>query len=177
MGLADFTNLVLEFVRAHPNWASAIVFVLAFGESLAFVSLVLPFWAMLVGIGAIIAAANPLIFWSIVASAATGAALGDWLSYWLGYHYHEQIQQMWPLKNHPKLIENGRSFFKRWGVWAIVFGRFSGPLRASVPIVAGTIEMPWLRFQIANWGSAFLWAYVLLAPGSVGMKWWLDRLG
>jgi len=84
---------------------------------------------------------------------------------------------MWPLKNHPKLIENGRMFFKRWGVWAIVFGRFSGPLRASVPIVAGTIEMPWLRFQIANWGSAFLWAYALLAPGSAGMKLWLDRLG
>jgi membrane protein DedA with SNARE-associated domain len=177
MGLADITNVVLEFVRAHPNWAAAIVFILAFGESLAFVSLVLPFWAMLIGIGAIVAAANPLIFWSIVTSAATGAALGDWLSYWLGYHYHEQIQQMWPLKNHPKLIENGRTFFKRWGVWAIVLGRFSGPLRASVPIVAGIIEMPWLRFQIANWGSAFLWAYVLLAPGSAGMKWWLDRLG
>lgn len=177
MGLAEITNTVLEFVRAHPNWASAIVFILAFGGSLAFVSLVLPFWAMLVGIGAIIGAANPLIFWSIVAAAATGAALGDWLSYWLGYHYHEQIQKMWPLKNHPKLIENGRAFFKRWGVWAIVLGRFSGPLRASVPIVAGIIEMPWLRFQIANWGSAFLWAYVLLAPGSAGMKWWLDRLG
>ena len=177
MGLANITNVVLETVRAHPNWASAIVFILAFGESLAFVSLILPFWAMLVGIGAIVAAANPLIFWSIVTSAAIGAALGDWLSYWLGYHYHEQIQQMWPLKNHPKLIENGRSFFKRWGVWAIVFGRFSGPLRASVPIVAGIIEMPWLRFQIANWSSAFLWAYVLVAPGSAGMKWWLDRLG
>ena len=177
MGLAEISNAVLEFVRAHPNWASAIVFILAFGESLAFVSLILPFWAMLVGIGAIIAAADPLIFWSIVAAAATGAALGDWLSYWLGLHYHEQIQAMWPLKNHPKLIENGRMFFKRWGVWAIVFGRFSGPLRASVPIVAGTIEMPWLRFQIANWGSAFLWAYALLAPGSAGMKLWLDRLG
>jgi membrane protein DedA with SNARE-associated domain len=160
MGLAEISNVVLEFVRAHPNWASAIVFILAFGESLA-----------------LVAAANPLIFWSIVASAATGAALGDWVSYWLGYHYHEQIQKMWPLKNHPKLIENGRAFFKRWGVWAIVLGRFSGPLRASVPIVAGIIEMPWLRFQIANWGSAFLWAYVLLAPGSAGMKWWLDRLG
>ena len=60
MGLAEITNTVLEFVRAHPNWASAIVFILAFGESLAFVSLVLPFWAMLVGIGAIIGAANPV---------------------------------------------------------------------------------------------------------------------
>ena len=163
MGLSDITNVVQEFVRAHPNWASAIVFILAFGESLAFVSLVLPFWAMLVGIGAIVAAANPLIFWSIVTSAATGAALSDWLSYWLGYHYHEQIQKMWPLKNHPKLIENGRAFFKRWGVWAIVLGRFSGPLRASVPLVAGIFEMPYWRFQFANFASAFVWAAMLLS--------------
>jgi membrane protein DedA with SNARE-associated domain len=45
-------------------------------------------------------------------------------------------------------------FFKRWGAWAIVIGRFLGPLRASVPIVAGITEMPQVRFQIANWTSA-----------------------
>ena len=55
---------------------------------------------MLVVIGPIIAVADPFIFWTIVAAAGIGAALGDWLSYWIGYHYHAQIQQMWPLKNH-----------------------------------------------------------------------------
>ena len=174
-GLTEFTNTLLDFVRLHPNWAALIVFVLAFGESLAFVSLILPFWAMLVGIGTIVGAADPLIFWTIVTAAAIGAALGDWLSYWLGFHYHEKIQAMWPLKDHPKLLENGHKFFRRWGVWAVVIGRFSGPLRASVPIVAGITEMPWLRFQIANWSSAFLWAFVLLSPGTFGMKWWLGH--
>ena len=177
MGFAEYTNIVLDFVRQHPNWSVLIVFVLAFGESLAFVSLVLPFWLMLVGIGMIVGAAHPLIFWLVVAAAAIGAALGDWLSYWLGWHYHTQIQQMWPLKNHPNLIKKGHEFFRRWGVWAVVIGRFSGPLRASVPIVAGIIEMPWLKFQIANWGSAALWAVVLLSPGAYGMQWWLERLG
>ena len=176
MGFAEYTNLVLDFVRQHPNWAALIVFVLAFGESLAFVSLILPFWAMLVGIGSVIGAANPLLFWTIVSAAAIGAALGDWLSYWLGYHYHAQIQQMWPLNKYPKLIENGHRFFERFGVWAVVLGRFSGPLRASIPIVAGITEMPWLRFQIANWGSAFLWAGVLLSPGTFGMDWWLKQI-
>jgi membrane protein DedA with SNARE-associated domain len=173
-GLTEFTNTVLDFVRLHHNWAALIVFVLAFGESLAFVSLILPFWAMLVGIGTIIGAADPLIFWAIVTAAAVGAALGDWLSYWLGFHYHAQIQKMWPLKDHPKLIANGHKFFRRWGVWAVVIGRFSGPLRASVPIVAGIIEMPWLRFQLANWSSAFLWAFVLLSPGTFAIQWWKE---
>jgi membrane protein DedA with SNARE-associated domain len=177
MGLAEITNVVLDFVRQNPNLAAFIVFGLAFGESLAFVSLVLPFWAMLIGIGSIIGAANPVIFWTIVAAAAVGAALGDWVSYWLGYHYHEQIQNMWPLKKHPTLVERGKAFFKRWGGWAIVLGRFSGPLRASVPIAAGIAQMPSLMFQLANWSSAFLWAFVLLSPGTYGMKWWMERLG
>jgi membrane protein DedA with SNARE-associated domain len=84
---------------------------------------------------------------------------------------------MWPLRNHPNLLEQGRVFFKRWGVWAIVIGRFSGPLRASVPIVAGSIEMPWLRFQLANWSSAFLWAAALLSPGTFAGRWLLDHGG
>jgi len=80
MGFADITNAVLEFVRQHPNWAAFVVFALSFGESLPFISLILPYWAVLVGIGTIIAVADPLIFWTIVAAAAIGAALGDWLS-------------------------------------------------------------------------------------------------
>jgi len=175
MPFAEYTNIVLDFVRAHPNWAAFIVFGLAFGESLAFVSLIFPFWSILFfGIGPLLGTADALNFWIIVSAAAAGAALGDWVSYWLGYHYHEQLQGMWPLSKYPKLIENGRKFFKGWGAWAIVFGRFSGPLRASVPIAAGIAQMPQLLFQIANWGSAFLWSFVLLSPGTFGMKWWLE---
>jgi len=176
MAFAEFTNAVLEYARQHPNWAALIVFALAFGESLPFVSLIFPFWAMLVGIGAIIGAADPLMFWMIVAAAGIGAALGDWFSYWLGYRYHEQVENLWPLKNHPRLLDKGRAFFKRWGVWAIVLARFSGPLRASVPIVAGIAQMPAFHFQIANWTSAFLWAFVLLSPGTWGVKWLLEYL-
>jgi membrane protein DedA with SNARE-associated domain len=177
MSLAEYTDAIKEFVANHREWAAPIVFVLAFGESLAFVSLILPFWGILIAIGALMGASDALSFWGILLAAAVGAALGDWLSYWLGYHYHEQIQRMWPLNKYPDLIPKGQAFFKKWGAWAIVLGRFTGPLRASVPIVAGIAQMPQARFQIANWSSALLWAYVLLAPTSMGVRWWLDRLG
>jgi membrane protein DedA with SNARE-associated domain len=74
---------------------------------------------------------------------------------------------MWPLRNYPDLIPKGHAFFEKWGAWAIVLGRFSGPLRASVPLVAGIVEMPRATFQLANWSSAFLWAFVLLMFGDV----------
>jgi membrane protein DedA with SNARE-associated domain len=178
MGLAYYTGVIVDFVREHPNWTAAIVCALAFGESLAFVSLILPFWGIMVfGIGPLLAAVDALRFSAIIAAAAIGAALGDWLSYWIGYHYHERVQGVWPLKSHPRLLEQGRAFFKRWGVWAIILGRFSGPLRASVPIVAGSVEMPWLKFQLANWSSAFVWSAALLSPGTLAGKWLLEHGG
>ena len=41
------TDALLTFVRAHQVLAIPAVFVLAFGESLAFISLVLPFFTIL----------------------------------------------------------------------------------------------------------------------------------
>ena len=179
MGLDGYADVILAFVREHKAWAGPTVFVLAFGESLAFISLILPFWAILVGIGTLIGASGGLDFWYILTMAAVGAALGDWFSYWLGYHYHEPIARMWPLKNYPDLLPKGHAFFEKWGAWAVVLGRFSGPLRASVPLVAGIVAMPRVKFQIANWSSAFLWAFVLLAFGDIAgqsfnwlRQWW-----
>ena len=74
---------------------------------------------------------------------------------------------MWPLSKHPNLIPKGEAFVEKWGALAIFIGRFSGPLRASVPIVAGIFAMPFWRFQFANFTSAFLWAAVLLTLGDV----------
>ncbi len=156
---------IVHFAHAHRAWAPLIVGVLAFGESLAFISLVLPFFAILVGIGALIGTAGSVDFWTVLFAAAVGAALGDWLSYWLGRNYHTEIARIWPLRNYPELLPRGQQFFERWGVWAIVLGRFSGPLRASIPIVAGAVRMPPVLFQIANWSSALLWAAVLLTVG------------
>ena len=63
---------------------------------------------------------------------------------------------------------------KKWGVLGIFIGRFFGPLRASVPLVAGIFAMPYWNFQIANFTSAFVWAGVLLTLGDVAamvVKW------
>jgi membrane protein DedA with SNARE-associated domain len=48
---------------------------------------------------------------------------------------------------------------------AVFIGRFFGPLRASVPVAAGVLRMPYWTFQIANFCSAFVWAGVLLSIG------------
>ena len=51
-----YSQQILEFIRVNQAWAPPIVMLLAFGESLAFISLLIPAWAALVGIGALISA-------------------------------------------------------------------------------------------------------------------------
>jgi membrane protein DedA with SNARE-associated domain len=167
--LEAYADQIVEFVRVHHVWAAPVVFVLAFGESLAFISLFLPAWAALIGIGTLIMAGG-LDFWSVWVAASIGAALGDWLSYWIGRKLEHAVQHIWPLSKHPDLIPKGEAFVKKWGALAIVIGRFFGPLRASVPLVAGIFEMPFWRFQIANFASAFLWAGMLLTLGDFVSK-------
>jgi membrane protein DedA with SNARE-associated domain len=87
---------VVEFVRAHEAWAAPVVFALAFGESLAFISLLLPAWAALVGIGMMIGTGG-LKFWPIWIAGALGAAFGDWLSFWVGIMLGPPIARVWPL--------------------------------------------------------------------------------
>jgi len=161
----EFIDHAAEFVRDHAVWAGPIMFALAFAESLAFISLLVPAWGALVAIGALVGAGS-LSFWPVWIAGALGAACGDWLSYWIGVKLEYSVAHMWPLSRHPDLIPRGEAFVKKWGALAIVIGRFFGPLRAAVPLVAGIFEMPFWRFQIANFSSAFLWAGVLIALGS-----------
>src|SRR5215475_9133913 len=94
--LHNIADQVVEFVRTHEAWAGPIVGALAFGESLAFISLVLPAWAVLVALGALIGKSG-INFVPIWIAGAVGAALGDWLSYWVGVKLGPSVAHVWPL--------------------------------------------------------------------------------
>jgi membrane protein DedA with SNARE-associated domain len=161
-----YVEPVIDFVRLHAAWAPPIVFALAFGESLAFISLLIPAWSALVAIGALLSTSG-ISFWPVWIAGSLGAALGDWLSYWVGLKLEYSVAHIWPLSRHPELIPRGERFVKTWGIPGIFIGRFFGPLRAVVPLIAGIFEMPFWYFQIANIASALLWAAVLLTIGDV----------
>ena len=164
--LDQYAQAVIDFVRTHGIWAAPIAGALAFAESLAFISLLVPAWAALVGIGALLGPAG-IAFVPVWAAGALGAALGDWLSYWVGLRLGPTAARVWPLSRHPGLIPRAERFVKRWGALAVFIARFSGPLRASVPLVAGIFAMPYWRFQLVNVVSAFVWAAVLLTIGDL----------
>lgn len=164
---------IVAFVRENQAWAPFIVGLLAFGESLAVISFIVPATGILVAIGALMGAAD-LPFWPVWLGAVIGAICGDWLSYWVGITFKDDVLTRWPLKNYPTAIQRATDFTQRWGAWGVFFGRFSGPLRAFVPLAAGLFAMPQFLFQMANIASAMVWGFVLLAPGDLMARYWMS---
>lgn len=154
------------FITENGHWAGPVVFALAFAESLAFFSLFVPFTAIIVASGTLIGAGT-LDPWLVLPWGILGACLGDAASYWVGRYFGRSVPRLWPFRNDPALIDRGQRFFRRWGVMSVCLGRFFGPLRAVVPLVAGMMSMPQGRFQVANVASAIVWLPLLMAPGAV----------
>jgi membrane protein DedA with SNARE-associated domain/membrane-associated phospholipid phosphatase len=155
---------LIDYFSAHPGLALALIFAGAMLEALAVVGSVIPgstavfIGGTLIGLGVL----NP---WWTAAVAIIGAILGDGLSFWLGRRYGERIRSVWPMRKHPELFERGRAYFEKRGASSIFIGRFLGPLRAIVPLVAGMSNMPSLKFYAVNILSAFAWASAHLLPG------------
>lgn len=154
----------LAFITAHSGWAAAIMFVTAFGESFAFLSLLFPGTTLLIAAGALMANGT-LPYLPIVIGAVVGAVLGDSVSYWIGRRFGAGIGRVWPFTRNPELIPSGTRFFARHGGKSVFIGRFFGPVRAVIPLAAGILRMPPGRFWIANIASAVIWAPMLLLVG------------
>src|SRR6266853_4367584 len=162
----DVAQPLLDFIKAHSDWAALVMFVTAFGESFAFLSLLFPGTTVLVAAGTLLSAGT-LPYASILIGAIFGAVLGDSVSYWFGRNFGGGIARVWPFSRHPELLSRGILFFERHGGKSVFIGRFFGPVRAVVPLAAGIMQMPRGRFWLANVISALVWAPMLLLVGDV----------
>jgi len=159
-------DAVLGFVRDNRDWAFWIALVFAFGENLAFLSIVIPSTAILLGVGALVATGQLSLF-PIWAGASIGALIGSILSYVIGWRYGAAILSLWPFRNHPETIEKGNAAFRRWGSYAVMIGHFFGPLRAVVFVMAGIARMSPPVFMAVNFVGSLLWAYLTPLFGEV----------
>lgn len=166
---------VVTFVEVNQGWLIPVTFLLAFGESLAFISLILPSTVILIGISAILANTNvgTTYLFLIWLAAGLGGSLGYWVSYLLGWWFKDDVVKIWPFNRRPEMLKRGREFFDKWGAVGIFLGHFFGPVRAVIPVIAGTLSMRQLPFQVANISSAFLWALGVLVLPLFGIRWFI----
>lgn len=165
---------ILALVRDNAPLAYATVALMCFGESFAFLSLLVPGWAFMLAAGALVASGS-LHWLPVVLAGALGATLGDAISYWIGLKFKHAVPKIWPFTRHPDWLKRGHDFFERWGVASVFIGRFFGPVRAVIPLAAGMMEMPARAFWIANVTSALLSAALWTAQGAL-VGWGIKEL-
>lgn len=155
---------LLALISANAAMAGPIIGLIAFVESLLVVGMLVPAIPLMMAIGGLVATGvldlSTVLFWAIL-----GAVLGDWVSYLLSIWIGPSIYRRKPLCNHKSAVAQARLFFWRYGFGAVFLGRFFGPVRATIPLVAGVMRMNHRKFQLANVFSAIVWVPAMLAPG------------
>ncbi len=162
--LESVAHGLVTTLHAHPNWGYFIAFFIAFIESLAIIGTIVPGSVTMTAVGALIGSGVLPATWTFII-AILGALSGDFISYWVGKYFDQRLANMWPFKNHPQWIPAGKLFFEKHGGKSVIIGRFFGPVRSFVPLIAGLLHMHPIYFLFAAAISATLWAFVYMMPG------------
>lgn len=155
---------LLNWIADHPAWSGAILFLIAFIESLVVVGFFLPGILILFGIGALLGMGEASLA-PIWIGGSLGALCGDLLSFWIGHRYQHQLRRMWPFSRYPGMLMRGSEFFRKHGAKSVLAGRFIGPLRPVIPTTAGMLGMPLGRFLAVCVPACIIWTPAYVLPG------------
>lgn len=163
MSYPDIQSIINE-LQNHQGWIALAIFLISFIESLAIAGVIVPGVTLLFMV-AMIAGGGALSLEASLLWAFLGAIVGDGLSFAIGRHFNTSIASVWPVSRYPGLLESGKQFFEKHGGKSILIGRFVGPLRPILPLIAGMLHMQPKRFLIFNIVSAIGWAPLYILPG------------
>lgn len=167
--MTSFLDPLIAFVSAHAWLGYLTLFLAALLEAVPVVGAVIPGSTVILALGALVPGGE-LRFEGVLAAAVAGALIGDGTAFWIGHRRQREILTAGPLANYPKLVEESEGFFRRWGAPAVFFARFVPPIRAFVPITAGSLGMaPW-KFYGVNVAAVLTWALAHTLPGVLAVS-------
>lgn len=162
--LTDYIQPLTLWLHANPHYAVLITFLISLSESLAIIGTIIPGSITMTAIG-ILAGSGVMRIDLTFLAATLGAIAGDFASYTLGFYFSDNLVSIWPFKNYPNWLNYGKAFFARYGSTSVLIGRFVGPMRSIIPVIAGMMNMNRWHFLITNVISAIGWAILYLVPG------------
>ncbi len=162
--MTEWLNQLTGWLSANPQWLGIAIFVVACVECLAIAGIIVPGTVLLFAI-AVLAGSGALTLGETLLLGYTGGLLGDALSYALGRRFHQNIRRLPGLRSHPEWLAGAENYFQRYGVVSLLVGRYIGPLRPMLPMVAGMLDMPLPRFIVVSMIAAAGWSLAYLLPG------------
>jgi membrane protein DedA with SNARE-associated domain len=167
--VSSLIDPLIGFVSAHAWLGYLTLFLAALLEAVPIVGSVIPGSTIILALSALVPGGE-LKLVPVLASAAAGAALGDGIAFWIGHRSQREILSAWPMSRYPTIVAQSEAFFNRFGMLAVLFGRFVPPIRAFVPITAGALGMPPARFFPVNLVAVLLWAPAHVLPGVLAVS-------
>ena len=167
--MTSFLDPLIAFVSAHAWLAYLTLFLAALLEAVPVVGSLVPGSTIILALSALVPGGELKLEW-VLAAAIAGAVLGDGTAFWVGHRSQREILSAWPMTNYPRVVAQSEAFFHRWGALAVFFARFVPPIRAFVPITAGALGMPPLRFYGVNIPAILLWAPAHVLPGVLAVS-------
>ncbi|MGY2290126.1 bifunctional DedA family/phosphatase PAP2 family protein [Pseudomonas sp. SDO528_S397] len=162
--MGPWLDSITGWLTLNPQWLAAAVFIVACVECLAIVGLIVPGTVLLFAI-AVLAGSGALPLGETLLLGLLGGLLGDGISYYLGRHFHQNIRRLPGLRSHPEWINGAETYFQKYGIASLLVGRFIGPLRPMLPMVAGMCDMPFPRFAAVSVLASAGWSVAYLLPG------------
>ncbi|NIL19839.1 bifunctional DedA family/phosphatase PAP2 family protein [Pseudomonas sp. AN3A02] len=155
---------ITGWLTLNPQWLAVAVFIVACVECLAIAGLIVPGTVLLFAIAAL-AGSGALSLGETLLLGFLGGMLGDVASYFLGRHFHQNIRRLPGLRHHPEWMSGAEAYFHKYGIASLLVGRFIGPLRPMLPMVAGMCDMPFPRFVAVSLLAGAGWSVAYLLPG------------
>ncbi|MBN8991372.1 MAG: DedA family protein [Rhizobiales bacterium] len=167
--MTSYLDSLIAFVSAHAWLAYLTLFLAALLEAVPVVGSLVPGSTIILALSALVPGGE-LTLWAVLLAAIAGAMLGDGTAFWIGHRSQREILGVWPLKNYPGVVAQSEAFFHKRGALAVFFARFVPPIRAFVPVTAGALGMPPLRFYGVNIPAILVWAMAHVLPGVLAIS-------
>lgn len=148
-------------------WVYVLLFAITAGESSAFLGLVVPGEAAVLGAGAL-ASQGKLALIPAILIVVVGSVVGDSIGYSVGKRYgHAResgfLAKVWSCQR----MLSVRTLLNKHGRKTVFLARFIGYFRSLVPFAAGAVRMPYRPFLAYNIAGAVTWGV-----GTVLLGYW-----
>ena len=162
--MGQWLDSLTTWLGANPQWLGLAIFVVACVECLAIAGIIVPGTVLLFAV-AVLAGSGAFSLGETLLLGFLGGLLGDAISYAVGKYFHQNIRRLPLLRSHPQWVGSAEAYFQRYGIASLLVGRFIGPLRPMLPMVAGMFDMPLPRFIAVSLVAGAGWSVAYLLPG------------
>lgn len=140
-------------------------------EGIVLIGLLIPGSVLCISVGLLAANGHGELWFSCLA-ASIGSIIGDLLSYVIGSRGGHQLVNRIHSPRKLKFLRHAELFFAKHGGTSLLFARFFGPLRASIPFIAGSLRYSPRNALIFSIISGLLWGFSYPALGYYGGLTW-----